>query len=111
FQQQRIWLLDQLEPENSVYHQIAAVRFKGALNEPALQASLDDIVRRHEVLRTVFPSQDGTPMQRILDPSTCQLNRLELKTKSSKETEEQIRAIALEQKQRPFDLAKEPVSR
>src|SRR5207245_8248599 len=56
FQQQRIWLLNQLEPQNAVYNHIAAIRFKGKLNERAVQASLEELVRRHEVLRTVFPS-------------------------------------------------------
>ncbi|HKG81173.1 MAG TPA: condensation domain-containing protein, partial [Pyrinomonadaceae bacterium] len=67
FAQQRLWLLDQLEPGSHVYNMPGAVRIAGALNVVALEKSLNEIVRRHESLRTRFPVVDGEPVQAI-DP-------------------------------------------
>src|SRR5207253_1872893 len=105
FQQQRVWFLNQLEPENPLYNQITALRLKGPLDEGALQESLDEIVRRHEVLRTVFPEENGTPVQRILAPlSPFPLQHVEIDARSKREAEEQLQKIALEQNRQPFDL-------
>src|SRR3990172_8011733 len=65
FAQQRLWLLDQIEPNTPLYNIPTAVRLSGALNIEALQKTLDAIVARHEVLRTTFVSVDGGPVQVI----------------------------------------------
>ncbi len=65
FAQQRLWFIDQLEPGNSVYNFPAAVRLKGPLNVVALKQSLNEIVKRHEALRTTFATVDGRPVQVI----------------------------------------------
>src|ERR1044071_2221786 len=65
FAQQRMWFLDQLAPGNPFYNIVAAVRCKGSLDAAALEKSLNEIVRRHEVLRTTFPSVDGKAAQAI----------------------------------------------
>src|SRR6478672_8921722 len=54
FGQQRLWFLDQLEPGNSAYNSAGGVRFRGKLNVDALQRALNEIVARHEILRTTF---------------------------------------------------------
>ena len=59
FAQQRLWFIDQLEPESSVYNIPMALRLRGALDVAALQQSLQEIVRRHEALRTTFALHDG----------------------------------------------------
>src|SRR5688572_2199674 len=56
FGQQRFWFLEQLEPGQPVYHVCFGLRLNGPLNEPAIEGALTEIVRRHEVLRTVFQS-------------------------------------------------------
>ncbi len=56
FAQQRLWFLDQLEPNNPFYNTPAARRVSGRLNLAALERSLNEIVRRHEALRTTFSS-------------------------------------------------------
>jgi hypothetical protein len=61
FAQQRLWFLYQLEPESAVYNCPAAMRFTGALNLAALAQSFNEVVRRHEVLRTRFSERDGDP--------------------------------------------------
>ena len=68
FAQQRLWFLDQLEPGKATYNCPAAVRFTGALNIAALAQSFNEVVRRHEVLRTRFSTRDGSPVQ-IIAPS------------------------------------------
>ncbi|MGH8773585.1 MAG: condensation domain-containing protein, partial [Burkholderiales bacterium] len=65
FAQGRLWFLDQLEPNGSVYNLPAAVEIKGSLNVGALAAGLGEIVRRHEALRTSFASVDNEPVQVI----------------------------------------------
>src|SRR6185369_7006608 len=61
FAQQRLWFLHQLEPASAVYNCPAAVRFVGTLNLAALAQSFNEVVRRHEVLRTRFSARDGNP--------------------------------------------------
>ncbi|MEW1640415.1 condensation domain-containing protein, partial [Streptomyces sp. NPDC093801] len=73
FAQQRLWFLGELEGPNSIYNIPAALRLTGHLNRTALQAALADVVVRHEVLRTVFPSVDGVPRQQITDPESVSL--------------------------------------
>ena len=57
FAQQRLWFLDQLEPGSAMYNMPAAARVRGSLSVPTLQAALDEIAKRHEVLRTIFTRQ------------------------------------------------------
>jgi len=68
FQQEQIWLISRLEPDNLAYNFQYTVRLRGSLDRGALHAALDEIVRRHEVLRTTFPALDGTPVQRVHPP-------------------------------------------
>jgi len=63
--QQRLWFLDQLEPGNPVYNIPGSVRLTGPLQLSALQQSLNEVIRRHEALRTRFVTLDGQPMQVI----------------------------------------------
>ncbi|MGB8507519.1 MAG: SDR family NAD(P)-dependent oxidoreductase, partial [Pyrinomonadaceae bacterium] len=65
FAQQRLWFFQQLEPGSIVYNYPKAVRFKGALDVAVLRRSLDEVVRRHEMLRTTFQVVDGRPVQVI----------------------------------------------
>ena len=59
FAQQRLWFLHQFAPENSFYNEAVAVNLKGTLNVAALEQSLNEIVLRHEILRTNFKTLDG----------------------------------------------------
>ncbi|WP_066383169.1 non-ribosomal peptide synthetase [Anabaena sp. CA = ATCC 33047] len=68
FAQKRLWFLDQLEPGNPFYNIPGAVRLQGNLNIKALEQSLNEIIKRHEILRTTFTTVDGHPVQ-IISPS------------------------------------------
>ena len=63
--QQRLWFLDQFDGAGSAYHIAGALRLRGTLDHAALQATLDRIVARHEVLRTTFDGADGAAVQVI----------------------------------------------
>ncbi|WP_149551252.1 non-ribosomal peptide synthetase [Streptomyces marokkonensis] len=66
FGQRRLWFLNAMDPEASPYRIPAALRFSGPLDTAALRAALDDVVERHEVLRTVYPAVEGEPHQVVL---------------------------------------------
>ena len=111
FAQQRLWFLDQLDPGQSVYNMAHAVRFETVLNLVLLEKSLNEIVRRHESLRTTFTAIDGQPMQVINTPCDCALPLIELSRLSPAERELQSRRYAEEEAARPFDLATGPLLR
>ncbi|MEV6062151.1 amino acid adenylation domain-containing protein [Nocardia asteroides] len=69
--QQRMWFLNQFDPESVAYNIPMAVRLSGAIDVAALRAAVGDLVDRHETLRTVYPETDAGPIQRVLDSSAA----------------------------------------
>src|SRR5687768_6491939 len=65
FAQQRLWFLDQLQPGCPAYHMRSSMRLRGLLHVGALERSLNEIIRRHEALRTTFPTIEEHPVQCI----------------------------------------------
>ncbi|HEY7167532.1 MAG TPA: non-ribosomal peptide synthase/polyketide synthase, partial [Candidatus Binatia bacterium] len=111
FAQQRLWFLDQLEPGRSVYNIPEAVRIRGALDCKALEQSLNEIVRRHEVLRTTFSTVEGEPVQIIAPSQKISLQRVDLSGHDETEREKEARRLAREEGGRPFDLSCGPLLR
>jgi uncharacterized damage-inducible protein DinB len=79
FAQQRLWVLDQLAPGEPVYNGAAAMRLVGPLNIPALAQTFSEIVRRHEVLRTIFTTVEEQPVQIILQAQPLRLLEVDLR--------------------------------
>lgn len=71
FTQQRLWFLAQLDGPSAAYNIPMAMRFSGRLDRPALLRALEEVVRRHEVLRTRFVARDGVPYQQVGDGRDC----------------------------------------
>ena len=109
--QERLWFIDQLTPGNSAYNMFAAVRLKGDFNVTALEKSFNEIIRRHEILRTSFPSLDGTPVQVIAAAATLTLPLFDLSSLPEEEREAEAKRLAQEESHRPFVLAEAPLLR
>jgi amino acid adenylation domain-containing protein len=106
FAQQRLWFMDQLEPGNSAYNIPGAIRLSGELDITALERSLNEIVRRHESLRTTFAALDGQPAQIIAPHSPRTMPLLDLSELSETEREAQVGKLVAEVALRPFDLSR-----
>jgi hypothetical protein len=109
FAQQRLWFLDRLSPENPAYNLPAAVRLQGQLNLSVVQQTLNEIVRRHEVLRTAFAEVDGQPVQVISPSLNFALSVVNLRHLPETEQQAEIEQRTLEEAQRPFDLTRSPL--
>ncbi|HLM47506.1 MAG TPA: condensation domain-containing protein, partial [Myxococcaceae bacterium] len=109
FAQQRLWVVDRLDPGSAAYNMPSALRLRGALDVAALQASLDELVRRHETLRTTFAERDGAPVQIIHPPAPVPLAQLDLQ--GVPEAKREAERLAVEDAMRPFDLARGPLLR
>jgi amino acid adenylation domain-containing protein len=111
FAQQRLWFLDQLEPNSPVYNMPVAVRLTGDLDLDALRRVLHEVVRRHEVLRTTFAAVDGLPRQVIAPVLEIDLPLLDLSQQPAEERERQAMHLLDQEARRPFDLARGPLIR
>ncbi|MEW5858866.1 MAG: amino acid adenylation domain-containing protein, partial [Cyanobacteriota bacterium] len=111
FAQQRLWFLDQLFPGNTFYNVATALRLKGSLNALALEETFNEIVRRHEALRTTFRMLDGQPFQVIAPSLTIPLPLIDLRHLPAPEREAETRRIATEERSRPFDLSQDSLLR
>ena len=111
FSQQRLWFLDQLEPNSASYNIPAALRLTGRLNVEALKQSLNEIVARHEVLRTTFATMDEEPVQVVAPMQEGDLSVVNLEPLPAEERETTVQRLADEEAQRPFDLRHGPLLR
>ncbi|HEX7243455.1 MAG TPA: amino acid adenylation domain-containing protein, partial [Longimicrobiaceae bacterium] len=111
FAQQRLWVVDQLDPRSPAYNLFSALRLHGGLDTAALRASLDALVRRHETLRTTFAEQDGAVVQVIHPAAPVPLPVLDLRELPEAEREPAARRLVGEEALRPFDLARGPLLR
>ncbi|HLG62228.1 MAG TPA: amino acid adenylation domain-containing protein [Ktedonosporobacter sp.] len=111
FSQERVWFLQQLEPTNMAYNAQAMLRLTGRLDVAALEASLSEIVRRHEIFRTTFPTVDGHPIQLIHRPQAVKLLLIDLKLETEQERELAIQHLMDEEFQKPFAITELPLVR
>ena len=111
FAQQRLWFLSQLEPDSASYNTALAVRLRGPLNREATAQSLNEIVRRHEVLRTTFDEIDGELVQVIAEDLPMDLPVVDFSLEPPSERQTSAAVAAREEAHRPFDLRSGPLMR
>lgn len=109
--QQRLWFIDQLEGGSATYDIPLAVRLRGMLDRTALGAALDALVRRHEILRTVFVKVAGEPVQQIAPDGRFALQFADLSAQPEVEREHSLLAQCQEELAAAFDLATGPLIR
>ncbi len=110
FAQERLWFLDRLEPGSPLYIIPAALEIEGRLDVAALAASLGEIVRRHEALRTTFAARPEGPVQ-IVHSAPVLLEIPVVDLRGLPDSERIARRMATEEARRPFDLARGPLLR
>lgn len=111
FAQQRLWIVEQLTRGSAVYNLPVAVRLKGELNVSALTRSLNEIVRRHEALRTTFALVEGNIVQLIAPSLELSLPVVDLPELPDVDREAEAQRLANEFMQAPFDLSSGPLLR
>ena len=111
FSQQRLWFLQQLEPDNSFYNEHLAIQLTGFLDVAALEQSINEIVQRHEVLRTNFQIEEGQAVQTICPNLRVRLSVVDLCQLSEFEQNREIQRLVTEEIQRPFNLTQGPLLR
>lgn len=109
--QERLWFISHLEGASAAYHIQIPLRLKGHLDRNALSHALNAVVRRHEILRTVFVSEDGDPRQEILDSGAFNLKFFDLSNTPSGDIEEYVRHHKDEEAHALFDLHTGPLIR
>jgi amino acid adenylation domain-containing protein len=111
FAQERLWFLDQLVPENSILNCTDSLRFSFSLEADFLERSLNEIVRRHESLRTTFQVIEGQPVQVIAPQLVVPLPVTDLRRLDRADAEAAAAGIVADAAGRPFDLAHGPLLR
>jgi acyl transferase domain-containing protein/acyl-CoA synthetase (AMP-forming)/AMP-acid ligase II len=112
FAQERLWFIDQLEPESAIYNIAGAVSIKGPLDLPEMERALNLVIARHDTLRTVFHSEGGKARQQIQDVSRFRLERVNLNgDRDYRDRRTRAREICQLEAATPFDLALGPLIR
>jgi len=111
FAQQRLWLVEQLDPGSPLYNMPQTIRLHGLLNLEALRQTLETVVARHETLRTTFATVDGSPVQVVTPKLPVTLPVVDLSDLPDARREATAQQLATEEAQRPFDLARGPLMR
>ncbi|MBW4431911.1 MAG: condensation protein [Pelatocladus maniniholoensis HA4357-MV3] len=111
FAQQRLYFLHQLDPKSYAYNDYAALLLQGSLNIKALKQSINEIVRRHEILRTCLQIVNGQPVQIIAPALEIPLPLVDLEDLPDTEQETEVQRLRQENYQQSFDLAQVPLLR
>ena len=111
FAQRRLWLLEQLKPGSRAYNEFSAIEILGSLNIQVLEQSLNEIVYRHEILRTIFPTLNGEPVQ-VITPTKCaNLSVMDLSNLPKSKQDVELQRIADKESHYSFDLSHGPLHR
>ncbi|ACU73925.1 amino acid adenylation domain protein [Catenulispora acidiphila DSM 44928] len=105
--QQRLWFLHRLEPDSAAYNMYNVWRLRGPLDADDFRSALDDLVARHETLRTRYPDQDGVPIAVVEPPGIVDVERIDL-SDASGSAEPHARRLVADRVNAPFDLTTAP---
>ncbi len=111
FAQQRLWFFDQFEPGNPIYNRPVVLRLTGRLHADMLERCLNQIVARHEILRTNFSAAGGEPVQVISPSLPLKLRVTDLSDLTNSQREGEALRQAVEESRKPFDLVQDPLVR
>ncbi|MEI6708852.1 MAG: amino acid adenylation domain-containing protein [Methylococcales bacterium] len=111
FAQQRLWFLDRLLGASSIYNISWAIQLNGELNVSALQQSLNEIIARHDTLRTYFVEQDGEPLQVIMAAMPFECSFIDLSAQPQEHREREVQSIFDAEANKAFDLKQAPLLR
>jgi len=111
FSQQRLWFLHQMAPGSAAYNMPAAFRLEGVLNLPALEEAFNEVIHRHEILRTTYDEIEGEPVQRIHPVFREILTMVALQSLNKVEQAMRVRFLADNEARQPFDLKAGPLIR
>jgi hypothetical protein len=111
FSQQRLWFLDQLEPGSPFYNLQTAVALTGSFNFRVFEKSFNEIIRRHEILRTNFVTVEGRAAQVIAARRSLRLPLIDLSELNEDEQDREVQRLGTEDAQQPFDLSSGPLLR
>ncbi|HEX7243315.1 MAG TPA: amino acid adenylation domain-containing protein, partial [Longimicrobiaceae bacterium] len=111
FAQQRLWVVDRIEPDSPAYNMPHPLRLRGVLELPVLRASLDALVRRHESLRTTFSEEGGRPVQVVHPAVRVPLPAVDLRGLPGEARQREAKRLSGAEAMRPFDLARGPLLR
>jgi amino acid adenylation domain-containing protein len=111
FSQQRLWMLDRMDPGRTTYAVPIALRLRGALDTDALRAAFDELSARHESLRTVFRWLEGGPMQLVFPDAALPVESVDLTGVDADAREAEVQRRLADQAARPFDLEAGPLAR
>jgi len=109
--EERLWFFDQLEPQHPFYNLPVAASVVGPLDEAAFEESLQQLARRHETLRTVFPIHQGRPLRKVVQDAEVPIRRVDLRSIAEDQREEELQRLLREEARRPFNLAAGPLFR
>jgi amino acid adenylation domain-containing protein len=109
--QQQVWLHAQMAAGSPLYNEPLTLHYRGALDRTALEASFQELLRRHEIWRTTFASVDGQVVQAVHPDLTISIPLTDLTTLAPEQREREAERIATADAQRPFDLSLGPLAR
>ncbi len=111
FGQERLWFIQQLEPDNFAYNLVRATKLEGRLDKKALQQSIGEIIHRHAVLRTIFIFDKQKPCQVILNQLSLSLETIDLKALPKEQQDHEVMQVIQDDSRCPFDLKEGPLLR
>jgi amino acid adenylation domain-containing protein len=111
FAQQRLWFLDQLEPMSNAYNIPLVVRLRGPFVPEVFKTAVEEVMRRHESLRTRFVEDQGRASQAIDESVVLEVPLYDLRNLNADEQQQEVQRLAAEEVGKPFDLASGPLVR